>query len=115
MTTLIPTIDLVPLATCNAFQETVKGTKQDWVIRENVTGDKLGEFKARIADEDMFAILRFARKYELAALNTGVDLQRGKQDRLLNDENARLRQQLESIIAHNEMLAETVERLTTGE
>lgn len=109
------TQDLVPLANANAHQLTVKGVKQDWLVRENITDEELATFNARISDEDMFAILNFARKYELAALNAGIAFQKDKQNVLLQEHNARLAGQLEAMIEHNEQLAAAVDRLTRGE
>lgn len=109
------TEDLIPLANANAHQLTVKGVKQDWLIRENISDQELGTFSARISDEDMFAILNFARKYELAAFNAGVAFQREKQNKALTEQVARLLGERAAMIEHNEQLAVTVDRLTRGE
>lgn len=107
--------NLIQLASANAFQLTESGKKSDWIIRENVTDEELHRFNGRISDEDMFEILRFARKYELIALNVGMQHQKKIQDAKLIQENTELRAKLEAIIRHNDFLADTVERLTTGE
>lgn len=109
------TEDLVPLANANAHQLTVKGVKQDWLIRENISDQELATLNARISDEDMFAILHFARKYELAALNAGIAFQKDKQNKALNEQIARLLGERAAMIEHNEQLAVTVDRLTRGE
>ena len=107
--------DLIQLANCNAHQLTKDGKKGDWIIRENITDAELFRFNGRISDEDMFAIMKFARQYELIALNTGIQHQKGRQDKTLEEANMRLLEESRSILAHNEFLAETVERLTAGE
>jgi hypothetical protein len=102
------TTDLIPLANANAFQLTEKGMKSDWMIRENITERELGIFAGRISDQDMFDVLRFARKYELEAFNAGVAFQRAK-------ENQRMNLERQAMIDRNNELAETVDRLTRGE
>lgn len=106
------TRDYIPLANANAGQGTTNGVKSDWVVRENITGVELGEFNARISDEDMFRILKFARKYELAAFNTGIQFQKDLQNEKLEADIARLTQERQAILKQNEELAATVERLT---
>jgi len=65
--------DLIKLQNANMFQETKEGTKSDWRIRENVTGDTLVTLPANISDQAMFQIMHFARKYELEAFNAGIN------------------------------------------
>lgn len=103
------TIDQIPLANANANQNTVDGVKGDWVIRENITDRELAVFDGRISDEDMFNILRFARKYELEAFNTGIRFQKERE----NVDVQRLISEREAIIVANDKLSETVERLTS--
>jgi len=94
---------------------TSNGVKGDWLIRENITDRELGTFNARISDEDMFAILHFARKYEVEALNAGIEWQKDKQNVMLRDQIARLLAEREAMIARNDELADTLDRLTRGE
>jgi len=109
------TQDVVPLANANANQITSNGVKGDWAIRENITDRELATFNARISDEDMFAILHFAREYELAAFNAGVDFQREKQNSAHKIEVTRLILEQGAMIKRNNELAEAVDRLTRGE
>lgn len=109
------TKDVVPLANANAQQLTHNGVKGDWTIRENITDRELATFPARISDEDMFAVLRFAREFELAAFNAGVAFQRDKQNTAHRAELDRMVSEREAMIERNNVLAETVERLTRGE
>ena len=109
------TQDVVPLANANANQTTSDGVKSDWTVRENITDRKLATFNARISDEDMFAILHFARKYELEAFNAGVDFQREKQNSAHKTEVTQLILERGAMIKRNNELAETVDRLTRGE
>lgn len=109
------TTALIPIAHANAFQLTTDGKKGDWLIRENVTDVELHRFEGRISDQDMFEILRFARKYELEAFNIGIDFQKKTGNALLTQQIAELSAKNEAIIRHNDVLASTVERLTNGE
>jgi len=107
--------DLVDLRTAHATQLTHKGVKGDWSVRVNVTEEELGTFNGRISDEDMFAILRFARKYELIALNAGIQFQRHKQLDIQREYTLGLEAELQAAKEHNDKLADTVERLTRGD
>ena len=64
--------EILPLASCNAHQITEKGKNGDWLIRENVTNDLLATLSNRITDQDIMAVIHFARKYELEAFNKGI-------------------------------------------
>jgi len=64
--------DLIKLQNANMFQETTRGVKSDWLIRENITGDTLATLSASVSDQDMFKILKFARQFELEAFNAGI-------------------------------------------
>jgi hypothetical protein len=106
--------DKIQLANCNAFQLTESGKKGDWVIRENITDEELYRFDGRLADEDVFEIMRFARKYELAAFNAGIQLQKERGCKQLQAENDQLRDDMAGILARNDELADALERATRG-
>lgn len=112
---LVPPPDLVDLRAAHVTQLTHKGVKGDWSVRANVTEEELGTFNGRISDEDMFAILRFSRKYELIALNAGIEFQRHKQVEIQMERIQNLTAELEAATAHSDKLAATVERLTRGD
>lgn len=95
--------ELLPLASCNAHQLTEKGVKRDWLIRENVTGNTLATLSNRITDQDIMAVIHFARKYELEAFNKGIDFQKDKQNVFLKD-------RIEVLIVENERLAQALEQ-----
>lgn len=97
--------ELLPLASCNAHQLTVKGKKEDWLIRENVTGVTLATLSNRITDHDIMAMIHFARKYELEAFNKGIDFQKNKQNVFFKDKIAQLTME-------NERLAQALEQET---
>jgi len=65
--------DLIQLQQANMFQETVKGSKTDWLIRENETNEVLFTLPSTISDKDMFALMRMAKQFELIAFNRGVE------------------------------------------
>lgn len=106
--------DKIQLASCNAFQLTESGKKGDWVIRENVTDEELYRLNGKISDQDMFEIMKFARKYELIAFNAGIQLQKERACKQLQVENAQLRSDMAGILARNDELADALERATRG-
>ena len=68
---------MLKLQTANAFQETQKGIKQNWILRENITNETLYEFNTpTISDKDMFAFLDFMRSAELDAFNIGIQFEK---------------------------------------
>jgi hypothetical protein len=74
--------DLIQLQNANMFQETktATGDKTDWLVRENLTDEVLATFPSKTSDQDMFAIIHFAREFELKAFNAGIDF--AKQQKL---------------------------------
>jgi hypothetical protein len=60
------------------------GDKEDWLVRENVTEEVLHTFPCSVSDKLMFAIMHFAREYELKAFNAGIQF--AKQQNLSSSE-----------------------------
>ena len=95
---------------------TEKDGKLNWVVY-NEDRKKLAELPKELNDSQMFAILDFAKEFELQAFNTGMFhmksqkddeikmiLDRGnKQLQELRDENARLATKLEKFIISEEI------------
>jgi len=107
--------DLIDLQHCHVTQITEKGNRGPWLVRQNITSKDLWELPAHLTEAQVFDILRFARHFELEALNAGIRFQKGKQNKAMQDTNKMLRLQLEQVTAHADMLADTVERLTHQE
>lgn len=105
-----------PLATANVTQHTNSGMKSEWVVKANgEDGEELGRLPANLNEAQVFGILHLARKYELEAFNAGINFQKDKQNLFFLDRIAVLEAERDAILANNERLADTVERLTHGE
>jgi len=63
---------LIPLQAAHINQYTTNGKKTDWEIQENKTNEILHKLSNKISDENMFAVLDFAKKFELEAFNIGM-------------------------------------------
>lgn len=102
--------DLIDLQNCNAYQQTNDGNKTDWIIRKNITGEELAKFPLNVSDKLMFSIMDFAKKYELIALNAGIQFQKGRQDESLTQENIALKQNLKAATDRTEQLSNILEK-----
>lgn len=107
--------DLIDLQHAHVTQITEGGTKGPWMVRQNMTSEDLWELPAHMKDADVFAIMAFARHFELVALNAGIQFQKGHQDARLLADNQQLEAKLQAMQHHNDRLAEVVERLTRQE
>jgi len=110
----MPLKDKIQLQNANMFQETVDNTKQDWIVRENISGVQLATFPANVSDQMMFKIIKFARQYELKAFNTGIQFGKTQVDTHA-DECAFLKEQLRESIVHSDKLAEKLNQLLNTE
>ena len=75
--------DLIHLQNAHVTQLAQDGVKGDWFVRKNITNEDLHTFPPLIADDLMFNILNFARKFELTAFNEGIKFQKNKQNKYL--------------------------------
>jgi len=103
--------DLIELQNCNMHQLTSNAGKSDWQIRENITDNILDVLPNTISDRDIFAIVKFARKFELKAFNVGIDFGKKKGTAPLHDEIRYLKEQLAASIEHSDKLANKLEEL----
>lgn len=97
--------DLIPLQNSNAFQTGSGAEKSDWLIRENETDAELFELPKTISDSDMFAVRRFAKQFELNALNIGIEFQKKQQDFKSQERILQLEEALKESIEHSNKLA----------
>jgi hypothetical protein len=100
-------IEYIDLQSCNFTQTTVHGERGDWRVRKNITGEDLQTFPPFVSDELMYAILTFARKFELIAFNAGINFQKGK-------ENGVLAARIQDMTNLNTALADENTRLATA-
>lgn len=105
-------VEHVDLQSAHVTQLNSGGSKGEWVVKKNITGDHLYSFAATINDKDMFAVLNFARHFELVAFNSGIKFQKDKNNEYLTaqlsevkrinlefaDENVRLATLLENLL-----------------
>lgn len=105
--------NLIDLQNAHVTQLTEGNIKGDWMVRQNVTSDDLFTLPPHLSEKDVFTILKFARKFELIAFNTGIHFQKSHQDARLTERVANLEEELQQITEHSDKLAGTVERLTT--
>lgn len=87
--------DLIHLQHAVVTQYTKKGIKGEWLVRMNISGTDMATLPNSISDKDMFAVMDFARKFELEAFNAGIAHQKGVENALLRTKIARLAEQLQ--------------------
>ena len=107
--------DLVDLANANMFQETFSTGKTDWEIRKNVTGDVLETLPRHLTDSDMFAIIKFARRFELIALNAGIEFEKRNSSDRINKIQERYEAEIIALSERNELLSDKLKKLMEQE
>lgn len=105
--------ELIELQSAHSTQYTKHGVPSDWYIKENITGKQLHVLPGSISDKDLFAVLDFARIYELKAFNAGIMYAKRQHNAPLVNENRFLREQLAEVLKHDAELAEKLEQLLT--
>lgn len=66
--------DLIPLQRAHVNQYTTeKEGKTPWEVQENETNGLLAVLPRELTEQQVFAVLHFARKFELLALNIGLN------------------------------------------
>ena len=103
--------DLVQLATANITQNTTNSEKTEWIVKENITGVTLASLPKHLSESDVFAIMGFARKYEIIALNAGIAFQKGSQNEVLVGKLKILESACKEMADENERLASLLENL----
>jgi len=88
---------LIDLQTCHMTQYKNKGIKSKWHIKANGEDDPMELLPSTISDQDMFAIIEFARKYELIAFNAGIEFNKKYTNNFLTEQNKELTSQVESL------------------
>lgn len=104
--------DLVDLANAHVTQLTGSDQKKTpWSVEANITNDVLAKLDASFTEKQVFEILDFARKYELVALNAGIQFQKGISDTYWKDIESKLKRVIEELTAENDRLAGLLEDL----
>ena len=114
---MINNTDLIDLQNAHVTQITnEKVGKSVWKVRKNITSEDLFELPAHLSEPDVFEIMDFAKQFELIALNTGINFQRGESAKVLQktiqgfenqikiarEENSRLANKLGQLIGEQE-------------
>lgn len=98
--------EFIDLQSANVTQLTNAGTKGEWTLKKNITGEPLHTFPPKIDDGLMFYILNFAKKFELIAFNAGINFQK-------NNQNVFLEAQIKELVLVNAELGAENVRLAT--
>ena len=109
-----PTEEFILLQHAHVTQRDGDAGKSAWEVRANMSHDILAELPPNLSEADVFAILHFAREFELAAWNAGIAWRKDQQNERLAAEINHLRDVNRDLETHNTVLAETLDRLTQG-
>ncbi len=102
--------DLIKLQNAHVTQHTDETGRSDWRVEANVTDELLHELPAHIKDADMFTILEFARKFELEALQAGIEFQKKHALFTHNQERDKLHEVIKGLEVANGKLAAKVHK-----
>lgn len=103
---------LIPLATAHVTQtKTDKAGKSTWSVEANESNEVLAKLDANYTEKQVFEILDFARKYELLAMNIGVQFQKDMSDTYWKNVEAKLKKVIKELTVANDRLAEKLETL----
>lgn len=103
--------DLVDLANAHVTQtKTDKSGKSQWSVEANETNKVLAKLDANYTEKQVFEILGFARKYELIALNIGIDFGKDMSDKHWQDIETKLKRVISELTAENVRLAGILEK-----
>jgi len=105
--------DLIPLQNCHMTQYGSGAKKKDWSVEENITNKQLISFPSRFNEKEMFSIIKFARKYELEAFNTGINFQKNKQNIYLKATINELQKNNADLADENIRLATVLDNFTS--
>ncbi len=102
---------LIPLQAAHVNMYPQLNDKTIWEVQENKTNILLHEFRINITENDMFSILDFARKYELAAFDIGMKHMNREMTEKLNQERKKYQDLINELEIANTKLADKLETL----
>ena len=107
--------DIIDLQHSHVTQNTSGTKKTPWRVQKNITNDELAQLPAHLTDSEVFAIMRFAKKFELLAFNRGIRF--GKEKQMETYKPLLIEYELKLKLARdeNERLADVLDRLTKKE
>ena len=107
--------NLIDLQTAYPTQLTTEQDgKLDWVVYDTAR-QKLAELPKELTDSQMFAIMDFARKFELQAFNIGMFHMKSQKDEEIKKILERGNAQLQELRDENTRLALALEQHIIGE
>jgi len=108
-------IELIDLQTAHVTQGTTDNVKTMWVVKKNITSERLGDLPKGFTEAEVFHVLDFARKYELIAFNSGIQHAKSLANGVLKEEILTLRKEIIELSKNNEYLADVLEKFTNKE
>lgn len=110
MTKKIENNDIIHLQNAHVSQFTTGPNKTNWLVRKNISSENLAELPGYLSEADVFAILDFARKFELIAFNEGIAFGKKKTITVYEPTIRDLQMKLELATQENERLAEILQK-----
>lgn len=105
-------IDLIPLQT--AYIRQSKDVRNNAWIVYDTDGRELDELSNTFTPEQAMSYLHFARRYELEALNIGINFGKSQQSRVDKDQIIVLKQQVALLEQQNIGLAAHLQNIIEG-
>ena len=109
----VPT-KVMDLQNASATQIVNGGETDNWIVY-NSSSEKLWEFPSHYTEQEIMAIIKFGRKFELTALNTGANIQKKLYGDTVRKLEAQYKERLELAKAENERLATALEEFIISE
>lgn len=99
--------DLIHLQHSHVTQHSdANGNKSKWSVQKNVTNEELATLPEDWDEATVFTALEFARKFELTALNVGINFGVSKMVEKHNAEKEQLNKIIKGLTDSNDRLAE---------
>ena len=102
--------DIIPLQACHVTQHTNGHEKTDWSVEKNITDEQIYKFPKTYTEAEIFHILDFAKKFELEALNIGINLEKTRQNQVLKNIIDTQKKLIGDLANDNERLATALEK-----
>lgn len=107
--------DLVHLQHAHVTQYSNSKGNSMWKVRKNITSEDLYELPSELTEEEVFAILDFAREFELIAFNEGIRFGKKEVRRTYESTIATYERTLKLAREENERLSDKLIKLISKE
>ena len=101
--------DIIPLQASHVTQHTNGHIKSEWKVEKNMTDELICTFPSTYREDEIFRIMDFAKKFELEALNIGINLEKTRQNGALKSIIDQQKVLIVQLGADNERLAKALE------